>query len=236
MPLGGRPYKPKLGATSYLYAAAPGDASFFSDGWIGPRRPQDAMRRTTDKRAHRLRIWPLQSGGSPLSVSTMASAVSITPTHFGNHAHQAAFLALLDHYATDPMGGGTGLSDYAKSHLVAQLARHPGFVGFIAWDDGGRAVGLINCFEGFSTFAAKPLLNIHDIVVLGGQRGQGIGQALLQAAEAAAQARGCCKLTLEVLSNNHRAVASYARFGFRPYALDPAAGQALFLEKKLQSA
>ena len=32
-------------------------------------------------------------------------------------------------------------------------------------------------------FKAKPLLNVHDIAVLSGHRGQGIGQALLNAAE-----------------------------------------------------
>ena len=44
---------------------------------------------------------------------------------------------------------------------------------------------------------------------------------------------GCCKLTLEVLSNNRRALAAYERAGFAPYVLDPAAGQALFLQKLL---
>ena len=94
-------------------------------------------------------------------------------------------------------------------------------------------MGLINCFEGFSTFAARPLLNIHDLVVLAEQRGGGIGQQLLSAAEAAARERDCCKLTLEVLGNNHAALQSYARFGFRAYQLDPAAGTARFLEKPL---
>lgn len=161
----------------------------------------------------------------------------ICPTELADPRHAAAFLALLDHYARDPMGGGGGLSDFATAHLAERLQRHPGFVGFLAWQgEDNRAVGLINCFEGFSTFAARPLLNIHDIVVRAERRATGIGQALLQAAESAARARGCCKLTLEVLSNNHRALASYARFGFRPYELAPAAGQALFLEKKLPGA
>lgn len=166
----------------------------------------------------------------------MPAALAITPADLAAPTHSHAFLALLDHYAADPMGGGTGLSAYAKTHLVERLRARPDYVGFIAWDgpaSGARAVGLINCFEGFSTFAARPLLNVHDIVVHAGHRGSGIGQALLAAAEEAARRRGCCKLTLEVLSNNHRALASYARFGFRPYELDPAAGQARFLEKKL---
>ena len=146
--------------------------------------------------------------------------------------HASALLDLLDHYAQDPMGGGDGLSDFAKLNLVSSIREVPGYHGAIAWLD-GEAVGQINCFAGFSTFAARPLLNIHDIVVHASVRGRGIGQALLAWAEQRAGELGCCKLTLEVLSNNARAMASYERAGFAPYVLDPAAGQALFLQKYL---
>jgi GNAT superfamily N-acetyltransferase len=97
-------------------------------------------------------------------------------------------------------------------------------------------VGLIDCFAGFSTFAAKPLLNVHDIVVRQGLRGKGIGQALLAWAEERAKQLGCCKLTLEVLSNNTRAMSSYTQAGFAPYVLDPAAGHALLMQKFLPEA
>lgn len=149
-----------------------------------------------------------------------------------NPAISAAWLDLLDHYARDPMGGGAGLTDYARSHLVDELKSLPTFHGALAFS-GEEAVGLINCFAGFSTFAARPLLNIHDIVTRADRRGQGIAQALLHWAEQRARDLGCCKLTLEVLSNNVRALASYQRAGFVPYVLDPAAGQALFLQKSL---
>jgi len=142
------------------------------------------------------------------------------------------WLGLLDHYASDPMGGGDGLSDYAKLHLVDTIRQVPGFHGALAWLD-GEAVGLIDCFAGFSTFAARPLLNVHDIVVHQTVRGRGIGQALLAWAEARARQLGCCKLTLEVLSNNARAMASYRAFGFAPYVLDPQAGNALLMQKYL---
>jgi GNAT superfamily N-acetyltransferase len=149
-----------------------------------------------------------------------------------NEANSTVWLELLDHYAHDPMGGGTGLSDYAKAILVSQLKDLPTFHGALAFA-GDEAVGLINCFAGFSTFAAKPLLNIHDIVTRDERRGQGVGQALLQWAEQRARQLGCCKLTLEVLSNNTRAMAAYERAGFAPYVLDPEAGHALFLQKYL---
>ena len=151
-----------------------------------------------------------------------------------------AWLDLLDHYAMDPMGGGEGLSEHARSHLVRELWVFPGFHGALAWivaDDGSETpVGLINCFTGFSTFAARPLLNIHDVVVHADYRGRGIGRGLLAWAEQRARDLGCCKLTLEVLSNNTAALAAYERAGFAPYVLDPAAGQALFLQKLLPEA
>jgi GNAT superfamily N-acetyltransferase len=156
--------------------------------------------------------------------------------------HGAALLSLLDHYARDPMGGGQALPEPARRGLIAGLSRRTDYVGWLAFalpdgsstdDAAPRAVGLLNAFEGYSTFAAKPLLNIHDLVVHRDSRGRGIGRALLQAAQDEAAARGCCKLTLEVLSRNETALAAYRRFGFAAYELDAAAGQALFLEKKL---
>ncbi|MFZ1446863.1 MAG: GNAT family N-acetyltransferase [Candidatus Dechloromonas phosphoritropha] len=147
-------------------------------------------------------------------------------------AISTAWLELLDHYARDPMGGGEGLSDYAKSNLVMALQNLPGFHGALAYD-GEQVVGLINCFLGFSTFAARPLLNIHDAVVHADHRRPGIGQALLRWAEERARELGCCKLTLEILSGNAQAMASYMRAGYAPYVLNPAAGQALLMQKFL---
>ena len=64
-------------------------------------------------------------------------------------------------------------------------------------------------------------------------RRQGFARGLLAHVEAVARQRGCCKLTLEVLEGNHGARRAYLDFGFEGYQLDPAMGQALFMEKKL---
>ena len=108
----------------------------------------------------------------------------------------------------------------------------PGTHVFIARCAGAPA-GLAICFEGYSTFAGAPLLNIHDFAVVPARRGQGVGRALLAAVETAAQALGCCKITLEVLSGNGPAQALYVSAGFAPYALDPAIGHALLMQKPL---
>ena len=56
---------------------------------------------------------------------------------------------------------------------------------------------------------------------------------MLAAAEAHARERGACKLTLEVLTGNQRALRSYEQFGFAPYMLDPREGQAQLMQKWL---
>lgn len=158
--------------------------------------------------------------------------LSIHPVDFKHSAHRDALVMLLDAYAQDPMGGGEPLAAEVKARLCDDMAARPTVASFIAWLD-GAPVGLVNCVEGFSTFKSRPLMNIHDLAVLPGHRGMGIGQALMQAAQAHAQARDCCKLTLEVLTGNVRALRSYAQFGFEAYTLDPAAGQASFMHKWL---
>jgi ribosomal protein S18 acetylase RimI-like enzyme len=92
---------------------------------------------------------------------------------------------------------------------------------------------LVNCIEGFSTFACRPLVNVHDVAVLASHRGQGVAERMLAVAQDIARERGACKLTLEVLSGNTGAVRLYQRVGFANYELDPAAGQARFMQKWL---
>lgn len=139
---------------------------------------------------------------------------------------------LLDAYARDPMGGGEALSARTRSSLANVLQGTPNAFSFVAELD-GRAVGLANCFSTVSTFAAKPIVNIHDIYVEAACRGAGIGRALLETVEAEARSRDACKLTLEVLTGNERAQAAYRHFGFSGYELDATTGHALFWEKKL---
>ena len=64
-------------------------------------------------------------------------------------------------------------------------------------------------------------------------RGRGIGRALLAEAEARAQARGCVKLTLEVLESNARARGLYYSHGFRDFELAGVVRRTLFLSKPL---
>jgi ribosomal protein S18 acetylase RimI-like enzyme len=147
-------------------------------------------------------------------------------------SHANALLSLLNDYAQDPMGGGVALPVFVRENLIAEMRKRPTLHAILAFCD-GKPAGLLNCIEGFSTFAAKPLLNIHDVIVLPAYRQRGIARAMLARAEQLASALGCCKLTLEVLEGNVAAQALYRSCGYAGYALDPAMGHALFWQKPL---
>lgn len=122
---------------------------------------------------------------------------------------------LLNAYSMDPMGGGNPLSDEVKQRLKEDLRnvhRAQSWLAYIGADR-EQPVGLINCFEGYSTFRARPLLNIHDIVVLPEHRGKNIGATLIETVVQQAKEAGYCKITLEVRSDNP-AERLYRRLGF----------------------
>ncbi|MCO8161862.1 GNAT family N-acetyltransferase [Pseudomonas sp. 21LCFQ010] len=158
--------------------------------------------------------------------------VLVLQASYTNPVHAQALGTLLNHYAEDVMGGGESLSLDTRQQLASELAKRPhafSVLAFIA----GEPVGLVNCFEGFSTFVCRPLVNIHDVVVLSSHRGLGISQKMLAKVEEIARQRGCCKLTLEVLEGNEVAKAAYKKQGFDGYQLDPQMGRAMFWQKVL---
>ncbi len=162
----------------------------------------------------------------------MAAEFRARRADYGDAADAAAVVMLLDAYASDPAGGGEPLSDFAKANLVRELAARPQAYSVLAFD-GELPVGLVNCIEGFSTFACQPLVNVHDVAVLASHRGRGIAEQMLREAERIAAERGAVKMTLEVLAGNAPAMQLYRRIGYAAYQLDPAMGAAQFLQKWL---
>lgn len=158
--------------------------------------------------------------------------IQILKADLHNHEHAADLVAMLNTYACDTMGGGEPLTDYCRHHLIHELQKRPTVHAFLLYCD-GRAAAFSIAIEGFSTFACKALLNIHDFAVHPEFRGAGLGKQLMQYICRFAQEQDYCKITLEVLEGNHPARSLYAAEGFAPYALDPAMGGALMLQKKL---
>ena len=163
---------------------------------------------------------------------TSLSELRICRADYHNADHADALVHLLDAYAQDPAGGGEALSDFSKAHLVKELASRPQAFSVLAFA-GDQPVGLINCIEGFSTFACRPLVNIHDVAVLASHRGQRVAGQMMALVEKIAHERGACKLTLEVLAGNASAIRLYERVGFAGFQLDPAMGRAQFFQKWL---
>ena len=162
-----------------------------------------------------------------------ANQINIQIADYSSVKDAEAVVDLMNHYALDKMGGGEALSESVKASLVPGLANVAGAFSVLAFVDGNPA-GLINCFMGFSTFKAKPLINIHDVIVLEDFRGLKLSQIMLEKVEVIAKERGCCKLTLEVLQGNKVAQSAYIKFGFGGYALDPEMGNAMFWQKALK--
>ena len=164
------------------------------------------------------------------------TSVRVCKADYADPVHMQALIELLDGYARDPAGGSEPLSSYAKSNLPAALLARTFMFSVLAFDEAndGAPLGLINCVEGFSTFACRPLVNIHDVVVAVSHRGQRIGEQMLGLVEQIARERGACKLTLEILSENTSAMKLYRRIGFDNYQLEPNMGQAHFMQKWLQ--
>ena len=146
---------------------------------------------------------------------TLASAtdVTIVDADLSRAEHQHALVAMLDAYMRDPMEGGQPPSEQVKRDLVPGLRAHPACHVLLAYRD-GQPLGFAICFLGFSTFLARPLLNIHDIFVDLSVRGRGIGAMLLERIEAKARDLNCCRITLEVREDNRVARGLYRKVGF----------------------
>ena len=159
-------------------------------------------------------------------------AFRVVEADLGDPVHRAAVLDLTRAYARDPMGNGRDLPDEVQRVLVDRLRAHPAALVILAFE-AARPVGIATCFAGFSTFSARPVINIHDLHVIATHQRRGLGRRLLEAVENKARALGCSKLTLEVQEHNRPALALYGRLGFTDGRYEPQAGRVLFREKRL---
>ncbi|MBS3956003.1 MAG: GNAT family N-acetyltransferase [Clostridiales bacterium] len=159
-------------------------------------------------------------------------SVEVIEADLGDREHTSAIVDLIDAYSQDPLADGAPLAADVRDRLASGLRDHPTTLVFLAYD-GARPIGVAVCFFGYSTFAAAPLINIHDLYVVPDARGRGVSRALLDAVSDRAITDGCCKLTLEVLESNVRARFVYEAAGFAQATYLPEAGGALFMAKPL---
>ena len=143
-----------------------------------------------------------------------------------------ALIRLLNAYANEPEGGSQPLPEFTRNNLAQTLAQKND-CSIIFANDEKQVIGICIGFDAFSTFACKPILNIHDVYVDPKYRGQGIAGKMIQHVKKIAQNKNYCKITLEVLSQNNGAKSAYKKIGFKPYQLDKLYGAAEFWQKKL---
>jgi ribosomal protein S18 acetylase RimI-like enzyme len=143
--------------------------------------------------------------------------------------HSTALSTLINAYIADEMGGGNPLSKEQQRRLTEGLRSHPKSIILLARID-STYVGMLTAFENFSTFAAQPAINIHDLFVQKAYRGKGVGRKLMNAIIEEARQRKCSRLTLEVRKDNCRAQQLYQSLGF-----DEAPNQMLFWQKPLNN-
>ena len=93
----------------------------------------------------------------------------------GNEGHCQQLLQLLNLYMEDIMGNNKPMPVDLGPRIIAGLKNHSSYIGFFVKYK-SEFVALANCNYLFSTFAAKPLINIHDFIVNPAFRQKGIGK------------------------------------------------------------
>ena len=161
----------------------------------------------------------------------MSESIEVILADLANPVHAAAVGDVIEAYAREVMPAG--LSSDARQFLISGLRAHPTHLVFLA-RQGEQTLGAAVCFIGFSTFAARPLINIHDLAVLPHTRRAGVGRALLAAIETRARELGCVKITLEVRDDNLPAQQLYQNSGYCSTDSAAASAQMLFWHKRVE--
>ncbi|WP_244158181.1 GNAT family N-acetyltransferase [Phytopseudomonas flavescens] len=99
--------------------------------------------------------------------------------------------------------------------LVRAFGADPQCQVFVA-EQQGQLLGYAVVLEIAFTFDLRPTLLLKELYVAEGQRGSGLGKALLQQVSRFALSIGAGRLKWDVLTGNGRAEAFYQRLGGRP--------------------
>jgi ribosomal protein S18 acetylase RimI-like enzyme len=126
-----------------------------------------------------------------------------------NTEQRSQFERLFNEYSS-------ALSVSIESHVAKHLFELPYFSGFICYAD-GEAAAFAVCFESYSTYRAKKILNIHDFMVSSNYRGKGVGKALLNGIDQYCRENEFLKITLEVDKDNIIAQKMYRSCDYANY-------------------
>ncbi len=153
--------------------------------------------------------------------------LSILKVDLQNPVHCDQVVKLLNDYMNDPMGNNSQMPKGLAPKIISGLKAHVAYLGFFVLAD-DQFAGLANCNVNFSTFQAKPLINIHDFIVAPECRNIGAGHFLLRGVINYALQNGFCRVNLEVREDNLTAKSLYKKMGFTDCV-----PRMMFWEKKL---
>jgi len=100
-----------------------------------------------------------------------------------------------------------------RDFLAARLSAGDSTI-FIARDEHGVALGFIQLYPLFASLMLQPSWLLSDLYVSEQARRLGVGEALMNAARAHAEANGACGLQLETAKSNLPGQALYERLGY----------------------
>lgn len=139
--------------------------------------------------------------------------IEILDCDFSNPDHLTSAVEMINAYILDEMGGGIPLSPIQQLRFVDGLNNHPAKIVLLAAID-EKCAGMIVAFQNFSTFTARPMINIHDVIVIKEFRGKGVGRKMMEVLEQRAKELRCSRITLEVREDNQIAQKLYKSMGF----------------------
>lgn len=91
---------------------------------------------------------------------------------------------------------------------------------YVARED-GRVVAMATLLYTISTAEGGVAALLEDVIVLPGNRGRGVGTALLKHALEEARKQGVLRITLLTDAQNSRAQSLYLKLGFAPSSMTP---------------
>ncbi len=147
-----------------------------------------------------------------IAEADVSTDVKIIKADLNNTKHASDIVKIVDLFARDPMGQDEALDEEVRVDMIAEMKKVPTTMTYIAYLD-DKAMGIVTCFIGFSTFTASKVFKIHDVAVRPEARGYGVGTKLLETVTEEAKKMGCSKITLEVREDNP-ARRLYEKVGF----------------------
>lgn len=116
---------------------------------------------------------------------------------------------------------GAYLTFYAVAKPAAQVREflaarldHADSTILLARDEQGAPLGFVQLYAFFASLALRPAWLLSDLYVCEQVRRQGVGEALMHAARAHAEATGACGVQLETAKSNLPGQALYERLGY----------------------